>query len=434
MRNGLAQHKQLTDIQSVAKQYYSDTAAYLSSSSGISSNSGSSSADVAQATRAAQFDLARYNHHSTLLYAVPPSSVVCLDLLVGMYGWVGSLLSQVPGKRADTHPPPHEPSDFGRQQASGVDTPTQRGRQLAVSETPVRLLSRDDASARGSFDALTRSLTLSLAHLHHVRNDLLQGWAAREQQTTVLENAASKLSGNGFETPRPRVLPTSSTDLAALNASKEHKGKKINKILGGRKIRGLFSSTNATFTHLPSAQPLVERAPPVSSANVPPFPYATQNLSPRRSYEQLSEMQPMSTPDVSPTISDQGDGQLPLPPRPPRSSSRQAARHSIQPGVKVYRSPFLPADNANNVGHFDSQRSVALADTAAKLTADHHKQPSTSPSLGGVGGLSGMGDEDEQRELAGRKKEGVLWGTGTWEELEKGGTRGKWDRKLLCTA
>lgn len=403
--------------QSVAKQYYSDTAAYLSSSSGISST-GSSSADVAQATRAAQFDLARYNHHSTLLYAVPPSSVVCLDLLVGMYGWVGSLLSQVPGKRADTHPPPHEPNEFGRH--AGVDTPTQRGRQLAVSETPVRLLSRDDASARGSFDALTRSLTLSLAHLHHVRNDLLQGWAAREQQTTVLENAASKLSG-GVETPRPRVIPTSSTDLAALNA--KDKGKKINKILGGRKIRGLFSSTNATSTHLPSAQPLVERAPPVSSANVPPFPYATQSLSPRRSLEQLN---PDVTPDVSPTISD-GCEQLPLPPRPPRSSSRQA-RHSIQPGVKVYRSPFLPADNANNVT-FDNQRSVALADTAAKLTADHHKQPSTSPSIG-VGGLSGMGDEDEQRELAGRKKEGVLWGTGTWEELEKGGTRGKWDRKL----
>lgn len=349
-----------------------------------------------------------------------------------MYGWVGSLLSQVPGKRADTHPPPNEPSEFGRPHTSGVDTPTQRGRQLAVSETPVRLLSRDDASARGSFDALTRSLTLSLAHLHHVRNDLLQGWAAREQQTTVLENAASKLSGNGLETPRPRVLPTSSTDLAALNAtaSKEHKGKKINKILGGRKIRGLFSSTNATSTHLPSAQPLVERAPPVSSANVPPFPYATQSLSPRRSYEQLSVEMPPITPDVSPTISDGCDGQLPLPPRPPRSSSRHAVRHSIQPGVKVYRSPFLPADSAHNVGNFETQRSAALADTTAKLTADHHKQPSTPPSIGGVGGISGTGDEDEQRELAGRKKEGVLWGTGTWEELEKGGTKGKWDREL----
>lgn len=346
-----------------------------------------------------------------------------------MYGWVGSLLSQVPGKRADTHPPPHEPSDFGRQHATGIDTPTQRGRQLAVSETPVRLLSRDDASARGSFDALTRSLTLSLAHLHHVRNDLLQGWAAREQQTTLLENAASKLIGNGPEPPRPRTIPTVATDVAALNVppNKEHKSKKINKILGGRKIRGLFSSANSTSTHLPSSQPLVERAPPVSSANVPPFPYATQSLSPRRSYEQLPSDGPMS-PDISPTMSDDFNDQMPLPPRPPRNSSR-AARHSIQPGVKVYRSPFLPADSASNA-NFDTQRSAALADTAAKLTAAHNKQPSGSPSIGGVGGLSGMGDEDEQRELAGRKKEGVLWGTGTWEELEKGGTRGKWDREL----
>jgi hypothetical protein len=67
-----------------------------------------------------------------------------------------------------------------------------------------------------------------------------------------------------------------------------------------------------------------------------------------------------------------------------------------------------------------AERKSALAETAAKLNG---------VSVGGVGGLNGEGDEAELREQAGSKKEGVLWGTGTWEELDKGGAKGKWERE-----
>ncbi len=50
--------------------------------------------DAAQAARTAQFDLARYSHHSALLYSVPPSSVSCLDLLVNMYTWTSGLMAR----------------------------------------------------------------------------------------------------------------------------------------------------------------------------------------------------------------------------------------------------------------------------------------------------------------------------------------------------
>lgn len=71
-------------------------------------------------------------------------------------------------------------------------------------------------------------------------------------------------------------------------------------------------------------------------------------------------------------------------------------------------------------GSAPPSRSRALADTAAKLNG---------AQVGGVGGLDGT--EDEQRELVGRKKEGVLWGTGSWEALDRDSGRSKWERESL---
>jgi hypothetical protein len=63
-----------------------------------------------------------------------------------------------------------------------------------------------------------------------------------------------------------------------------------------------------------------------------------------------------------------------------------------------------------------------------------HSSPVTqmtgSPTMmfGGLGGTKGTGDEDERRELAGRKKEGVLWGLGSWDGLSKaGGRSSRWE-------
>lgn len=342
----------------------------------------------------------RYNHHSTLLYAVPPSSVGCLDLLVGLYGWVGSQISHVPGRRADTHA--LEVDEFtGAVTASparpGNETPTQRGRQLAQMETPVRILTRDDKSARSSVDAVARTLAQSLGHLHEVRGDLLAGWAERDKQTTLLEDNTRQLAEGVPEASRlhlPAVEPA-----AKLGA--KDKPRKMHRV--GGKIRGLFSSSSTNTTaansgtggNLPT---LAERAPPVSSANAN-----------RRSVD-LTRPIPKSRALATPPVASSGS----------RPSSRQ--RHSVQVAQGAYRSPFNPAETSPDPS---SERSTALAEATAKLNG----VSISITGVGGVGGLNGEGDEDEQREQVGRKKEGVLWGTGTWEDLDKGGFKGKWERK-----
>jgi hypothetical protein len=45
----------------------------------------------------------------------------------------------------------------------------------------------------------------------------------------------------------------------------------------------------------------------------------------------------------------------------------------------------------------------------------------------GVGGFKGTGDEDEVREQVGRKNEGVLWTTGSWDALGKSSSKAKWE-------
>lgn len=342
------------------------------------------------------------------------------------------MLSQSPGKRADTHPPLRE-EDFARRAANatgGAETPTQRGRALAFSETPVRLLLRDDDGVRVSHEALSRTLSLSLAHLVNVRGDLLRGWAAREEQTTQLEDAARRLQGAASAAPAPQHQHTPSasvpdTPIASATLTAREKPKKR---IGG-KIRGLFSSSSSA-----AMPPLAERAPPVSSSNL-------AQMASRKSVDVSNVadagISHISDPRLISTTSSQANSSVraaehasirdtasafPMPPpRPARADGRQSVdvRRSIP--IPAGRGPFVAADEAMPSTPIAGRASRAkvLADTAAKLNG---------VQVGGVGGLDGT--EDEQREQVGRKKEGVLWGTGSWEALDRDPGRVKWEREF----
>ncbi|BEI89051.1 uncharacterized protein CcaverHIS019_0204130 [Cutaneotrichosporon cavernicola] len=427
-RQGLAGNGAQSRFENTSKQYYAATAAYLSGEREVSGG------EQAQAARQAQFDLLRYNHHSTLLYAVPPSSVGCLDLLVGLYGWVGAVLSQSPGKRADTHPPLLE-EDFARRAANatgGAETPTQRGRALAVSETPVRLLLRDDDSVRGSHEALSRTLSLSLAHLVNVRGDLLRGWAARDEQTTQLEETSKRLQDMAItgSAPQHQYQVSASVPDTPMTPTASSGREKPKKRIGG-KIRGLFSSSSSVATPA-----LAERAPPVSSSNLAAL---TSRKSVDVSKVASAGISHISDPRLISTTSSQGKSSeraavqatigdttsaFPMPPlRPVRADGRHSVdvRRSIP--IPGGRGPFVAADEAMPTPSTPSSRAKVLADTAAKLNG---------VQVGGVGGLDGT--EDEQREQVGRKKEGVLWGTGSWEALDRDPGRTKWERFWVVLA
>ncbi|OCF45792.1 hypothetical protein I317_00280 [Kwoniella heveanensis CBS 569] len=475
-RKGLAGYGAHTRFENTAKHYYNQTAVYLSpltastsqagpssysqplSNNGASSLGSSSSqaasapSDMAQAVRHAQWDLARYNHHSTLLYAVPPSSIGCLDLLVGLYGWVGGLLGETPGRK-DTDDS-REISGL-RQRAS--TTPPHR--KLSALETPVQLLSRPSPSSPNN-ESLKSSLSSSLSHLARIRAELLNAWAQRDHQTALLEDILSRRQleyGGGWvdEPSGSRFSEASgaSNAMTAVSSSgvEYKKGKKMHKIhrsVGGR-LRDFLNPSASSHSLAAQANP-GERLSRISLDGG----YGRGELSapaPIRS-KTTDESIVTTTPTLPthpevPTSTNETEPRVPTsansasstttatpPLLPPKNTSsdparpRLPSRHSVQmPAGADYVSPFL----TSQYPPFDSSPDLRLlsAGPDRREPLPRLSMDSARPTVGGVGGLGAGGDEDERREEAGRKKEGVLWGLGSWEGLSKGGSgKGKWEK------
>ncbi|WVF69701.1 hypothetical protein IAT40_004480 [Kwoniella sp. CBS 6097] len=475
-RKGLAGYGAHARFENTAKQFYHQTSVYLSpqaqsssqagpssysqqnpnaaasSSASTSSHTAAAPSDMAQAVRHAQWDLARYNHHSTLLYAVPPSSIGCLDLLVGLYGWVGGLLGETPGRKDAEDA--REISGI-RQRAS--TTPPHR--KLSALETPVQLLSRPSTSSPNN-ETLKSSLSFSLSHLAKVRAELLNAWAQRDHQTALLEDDLSRRQieyGGGWidEAPSSSRFSEASGASNAMTAVSSSgvefkKGKKMHKIhrsVGGR-LRD-FLNPSASSHSLAAQANSGERLSRISLDGG----YGRGELSApapiRRKTTDESIVTTTPTLPTHPEVSTSSKEHIPpmpllansapsaaaisplLPPKDTSSGSprpRLPSRHSVQiPAGADYVSPFLTAQYPP----FDSSPDLRLLSTGAdkREPMPRLSMDSARPTVGGVGGLGAGGDEDERREEAGRKKEGVLWGLGSWEGLSKSGSgKGKWEK------
>lgn len=320
-----------------------------------SSSSSSNTADRTQLAKTAQMDLMSYQHHSALLYAVPPSSLICLDLLVSLHSWAGTLL----------------PDPIERRRSSPDSTPRPEG-----LDTPVRLLSRPDRPN----STLKATLGESLAQMANIRADLLHSWGLRNAQQHLLENEVQRrqAEADGSWNLEPSPTPSGSgwtgpVSSSGIESKKPRKMHKIHRSVGG-KLRDLLSSSNSSAslalgdrgsrTSFDYGQPITKGIPRPRTESVPEHAIIE------------------STSPVNP---------LPPVPRPPL-----ATRHSIQ----------LDRDYT----HSDlGERTEIFA---------------------GVGGFSGVGDEDEVREQVGRKNEGVLWTPGTWDGLGKSNPKAKWESEL----
>nr|XP_018265375.1 uncharacterized protein I303_01741 [Kwoniella dejecticola CBS 10117]OBR87533.1 hypothetical protein I303_01741 [Kwoniella dejecticola CBS 10117] len=461
-RQGLAGGGAQARFDNTAKQFYHQTSVYLSpqnaagsSSAGPSSqhqnasgNSASSSAstashnpsapsDMAQAVRHAQWDLARYNHHSTLLYAIPPSSVGSLDLLVGLYSWAGSLLDETPGR-----------SDIDIEQIPG-------SRQRASTAPIIQNVSTIDGRTRqitptSDSDHLKPTLTDSLAHLSKTRGDLLKAWAERNRQTQLLEDeVAQRQLESGMTSPVEvgssrfsdnlsgnALTPVSSAGVEFKKGKKMHK---IHRSVGGRLRDFLTPSGSSSNLATLQAGP-TERLSRVSldsgytPAPVPVRRKTEGSITPTsQDVGKLSTHPEFPVPTPSPTAPSTSSASASItPPLPPKDvvRPRLPSRHSVQMTTGTdYVSPFI-ASNAYPVPPIPFESSPDLRTTCEVDTVKpRHSVDGGRPSLGGVGGLGAGGDEDERREEAGRKKEGVLWGLGSWEGLNKAtGGKGKWEK------
>lgn len=408
----------------------------------------SSSGDLAQASRLAQFDLARYSHHSTLLYAVPPTSITCLDLLVGLYSWAGGLLGEQPELR--------KPSFTRRESQLSIGTTTPREAEPSSAENT---MSNDRGTGTPNPRALKESLSISLARLSTIRADLLVSWAKRNSQTTELEEIAAERVAEQegtiiSELPSPRWVDMSSAPMSTTGI--EHKkGKKMHKLhrsVGGR-LRGLLSSSGSSNNLAAAEQkrpasdrtsrssfdshyarpeilrtiPLQVAAPNGHAGPIPPQSKQTSQR-PAKNKDEVFKVPALPTPNPAPAR------------RPSTTSPRpmMQPRHSMHvERTSEYVSPFIASQAAFQDGTMgiESSPDLRIPDTPGLNAAIVN---TTVRGVGGVGGLGAGGDEDERREEVGRKKEGVLWGAGVWEGLSKSSGKAKWESKptkrLSCRA
>ncbi|OCF77035.1 hypothetical protein I204_02744 [Kwoniella mangroviensis CBS 8886] len=463
-RQGLAGGGAQTRFDNTAKQFYHQTSVYLSpqntqgstlagpssqtqfnsntsasSSASTSSHNPAAPSDMAQAVRHAQWDLARYNHHSTLLYAVPPSSIGCLDLLVGLYGWVGGLLGETPGRKDIDDEGGGTPPSRQRASTAPIDT-----------GNPAQLLSRRSPPPSGS-DHLKSALSISLTQLARTRSELLKAWAERNHQTQILEDEVIQRQNDlGISSPDEysssrfsefnAITPVSSAGIEHKKGKKMHK---IHRSVGGR-LRDFLTpsaSSNALSTQLGTGTG--ERLSRISLDGG----YGRGELSapaPIRRKTTEDDTTPGTDklhthPEIPgpPHSSNSAPSSTPTPPLPPAKDTsprpRLPSRHSVQmPTGTDYVSPFIASNQYSvPVPPIPTESSPDLRLLTSDKDMVRHSIDSARPSVGvgGVGGLGAGGDEDERREEAGRKKEGVLWGLGSWEGLNKaGGAKGKWEK------
>lgn len=396
-----------------------------------------STSDAAQAARTAQFDLARYSHHSALLYSVPPSSVSCLDLLVNMYTWTSGLIGGAPDLRAGGH--------------------IEAERGLTVG-SPIDERSRAPMLPKSA--ALKSTIASNLARLADMRVELLQGWSVRNASTTRLEMVArsnahlpNSASSATLSLPPTRSSGATSPGVTSPVEHKHHRSGKMHKIqlsVGG-KLRELLSpgsgpgghhhvrhkrapspahprasSDDAFRTEGAGIRRNVQSSPGPESVETPwsPLPLIGTGMPPPPSTSGLM---------LSPTLTDDTFRRRSIPSRhsTPATSPRPDSVIDGYPAAALSRDlfPLGPAGSPEIIqsGQFTRASEIGLMAPRRSVSAESRRP---EDRIMGVGGVNGAADEDERREAVGRKREGVLWGAGVWEELGRVGGKLKWESGL----
>ena len=375
--------------------------------------------------------MTRYSHHSTLLYAVPPSSISCLDMLVNLYGWTGGILSE------------------------------QGGHGYGYGYTDTQMSSSADASSnskRPSLSALDmrEEMSVSLARLAGLRGELLDRWDMRNDQTNRLEAQADpgRVSVDALSISREPVqspnsilqrTPVSSSGIEHREAPQHHRRHRIHKIqksVGG-KLRDLLGSGSSS-----------------------------KDLA---ALERGSERSNRNSFDVSvltrPYVGANGgrDGGLAGPAILEETDVHAAGGAGGVDGTKSSPLPAIESTSMPSRPAFPARRSMNLSPTEVPFLVDSSLFPLAPPSLiaeprsfvssqassngasmperevaGVAGPGTGLGlglpsrtavpvrmqpqsQQVEELEDVGRKREGVLWGGGTWEDVGRQG-KTRWEK------
>lgn len=282
-----------------------------------------------------------------------------------------------------------------------------------------------------SVPAIKEQLRDELATLARQKDVLERAWNERERRrarlhdaTTTARHQAGRLDADQNSSKRQSFQLSRHEALAKLRAIEEAETSidasssniKKKKARGmGQRLKGMIQS--ASFSANLSLK-----------AGNPPAP-KTHEVS------------------TAPRKSMQLDAPLPLPVPSPTSRPHVDKRHSFTAGSSSrpnsYCSPFLPSPILSTEEQsLHSIHQVALPSrTQPTITVDTSvNRQASGPIYRDLQSQTGMQvvEDEIHRESAGRKREGMLWTSGIWEDIAasggKGGERkerGKWERKSV---
>ncbi|GHJ87273.1 hypothetical protein NliqN6_3675 [Naganishia liquefaciens] len=433
-----------------SKAYYQGQGKYLAPQN--PTRQGDDPAAIRQVVAQAEFDLRRYTIHSQLLSTTPPYSLSCVELATCLDIWLGSTLPDLSsdGPAVENSPaglntyiseflrsPRSARSDMEGTAFSGTRRRLRTLSQKAsMSTLPVASPSTANLVIQPlkSVSAIKEQLRDELTTLARQKDALEKNWEERERRRSRIHDAAaearqqiSKTESEPATSKRQSFQLSRHEALAKLRDSEEperdvdksltHSKKKKTRGMGQR-LKGMIQS--ASFSANLSSK----------AGNGPVTQKHEASAAPRKSIQ-------LETPLLLPSSTS---------PSRPHVDKRHSFTASSSSRPNSYCSPFLPSPiipaeaNALHSIHQVALPSRIQPSLMDDTSGNRHVSGPIYRDLQSQTGMQVVEDEIH-RQSAGRKREGMLWTSGVWEDVAasagKGGERkerGKWEHCWVVLA
>lgn len=387
-------------MQETTKVYYQTVSKHLAPHSGLSSTD-VATLDSRQRVVDAEYELRRYTAHSAFLWAAPPYSLAGLEVAICACTWYSGLLPESldvrPESAAATNPP-------------SLPFPLMHDKDKVVSrkrsEPSLRAAAQNSAGDADSLRSIKRNLSQTLSSLGRRKDQLEIAWAQREDRQAQLErqlqSAISELKQAQSGHAGRMSTAESALDISQLSLTSEREKEKQKKGVGHR-LRGMINSAS----HYGGLSSRIKETSGATQGN------SLTKQSTRQSASGISsaDHHAATSPSVAATPTFEGLG---------------------------YESPFQAVTKRP-----PSVRDSPLEEDVVVMPKALHPTQRPMAAIRDLQMASGarIAEDEAQRELAGRKREGLLWSPNTWEDIGGSSTRqierkdrGRWEQLWVVLA
>lgn len=432
--------------------------------------------DAKQGIVDAEFEVKRYTAHSAFLWSAPPYSLIGLEIAICLYTWYAGLLPEVPNLNSvrqipersrtaeletkKTYTSPISPIPLNLTSPHSVPFPLSRERGLAHKgslpslinamrphgTTPI-ILDDPVPPAPSSLVQLKSEFSDSLSAIALRKDQLEIAWAQREDQQAQLElQFEARVQGlktlrvlhpnppsstTSHHTGRHSMSHTSAADSSydtsrSIESNGKEKERDKHKKGGGmgHRIRGMISSASnyGGLAAKASGNGKEKAASSSSSVN-------TVSLARQLSRNSASGVSSGSGHHHQGRA--KGSSNFDLNDATVKNANERREALFEETG---YVSPFRPVFN-----DMPSPQNSPMEDDTALMPSFNHMIERSLPVIRDLQMSTGSQviEDEMARELAGRKREGVLWSPGVWEEIGASSARahekkdrGKWESEF----